>query len=174
MAPTKPTDAAPGAGTGSDPIDLTGPSPARKGVVSGRVTKSTPKKTSTAATAAAAAAAATAPAAGGDNNDDEPAGAGSDNDNEAAATPTRRRVVLKATYPACRHCRRAKARCDRIASCERCDKAGVACSGSVEDAFAGGGKPIKACDRCRQRKVACVRKDTCKRCERKGIECVPA
>ncbi|KAH6857131.1 hypothetical protein B0I37DRAFT_412998 [Chaetomium sp. MPI-CAGE-AT-0009] len=192
MAPTKPTGSsawnpidltdrpAPVPATPTAPATPTGTGTGGSGVISGRISKSTPSKSTPTKAAKKAAIA---------------AGSGSPN------APKRGR----ASGPSCLPCRRAKARCDRIMACERCLKAGKECTpaapapgaaaagaaaggagggpaGADEEegaasasaaaaATAVGGKVGKACERCRRMKAACVRRDTCVRCEKRGGEC---
>ncbi|KAH6631211.1 hypothetical protein F5144DRAFT_602038 [Chaetomium tenue] len=162
------------------PAGITAPA-AAGGVLSGRVTKTTPKKATpkkaTPKKATPKKATPKKPTAAAPN---------SPTPTSAADTPNPPKRGKASGLPSCIPCRRSKARCDRVVACERCIKAGKECV-SGEDAAApggsegaggggggAGGKAGKACERCRRMKAGCVRKETCVRCEKKGQECVMA
>lgn len=78
---------------------------------------------------------------------------------------------------ACQACRKGKARCVRVKSCERCLSKGLPCPSEADGPNAADEILLmystpKACARCRRLKAACVRKARCVRCEKKGVDCV--
>ncbi|KAK4112788.1 hypothetical protein N656DRAFT_797981 [Canariomyces notabilis] len=82
---------------------------------------------------------------------------------------------------ACAGCKKAKAKCERVYSCERCFKDGVDCSLSTAQGAdmanksnKSKGKTLPACERCRTKKAGCSRVESCKRCMAKKIQCAEA
>jgi hypothetical protein len=82
---------------------------------------------------------------------------------------------------ACAGCKKAKAKCERVHSCESCFKDGVDCSLSTAQGAdmpnksnKSKGKTLLACEHCRTKKAGCSRVEFCKRCMAKKIECAEA
>ncbi len=99
------------------------------------------------------------------------------------ATPNKKKKAPALATPpashgtACQACRKGKARCVRVTSCERCLRMGVPCPSEEDGPNAKNdvlvhGNGSKSCARCRKLKAACRRQVKCVGCEKKGIDCV--